>query len=57
MHLTELSCLDGVVSVKGVRNPIVVVVVSTTLDLCLVPNGLTLLLAAPGARATCTGGG
>jgi hypothetical protein len=28
MHLPEVCCLDGVIAVKGIRNPIVAVIIS-----------------------------
>jgi hypothetical protein len=46
VYLTELYSLDGIIGVEGVRDPVVAVVVGTTLNLRLIPDRLTLLLAA-----------
>jgi hypothetical protein len=43
--------LDGVTGAKGIRDPIVTVVVSTVLHLCFISYGLTLL--STGAHGLC----
>jgi hypothetical protein len=47
MHLTKLCCLDGIVGIKRVRGPIVVVVVDAALDFHFVRYRLALILASP----------
>jgi hypothetical protein len=42
VHVPQLRCLDGVVGIKGVRDPVVTVVVSTPCYLHFVSYALTL---------------
>jgi hypothetical protein len=42
MHMSEICCLDGVVSIKGIREPVFAVVVSTSCYLHVVSYAVML---------------
>jgi hypothetical protein len=42
VHVPQLHCLDGVVGVKGIRHPMVTIVVSTSCYLYFVSYALSL---------------
>jgi hypothetical protein len=49
IHLPEVYCLDGVIAIKRIRDPVIAVIISTTRYLHIISYALTLTtLAAVG---------